>query len=188
MDLSGEGEAAKPGRIIVGDPAPAGGEVLDAALRTVLAHQGKQPSTVIRPLGNNLRQTLCERLAGSGVVRAGPGRTLGIVPARRWPAQDASREAAARQLVIQALVQQRAPGNRTAALTALVHAVNCEHKIVGPRQYGLSGRQLRARAEEIAKGSRAAEAVRKATGEMIAAAGGRHQRRRGRRRGLASRA
>ena len=64
---------------------------------------------------------------------------------------------------------QRAPGNRTAALTALVHAVNCEHKIVDPRQYGLSGRQLRARAEEIAKGSRAAEAVRKATGEMIAA-------------------
>jgi hypothetical protein len=169
VDLSAEGEAGKPGRIIVRDPAPTGDEVLDAALGTVLAHRGKKPSTVIRPLSKNLRQRLYERLAGSGVVRAQQGRTLGIFPARTWPAQDASHEAAVRKLVIQALVQQTAPDKRTAALIALAHALRCEHKIVDPRQYDLSKRQLRARAEEIAKGNWASEAVRKAIGEMIAA-------------------
>src|SRR6202021_2246924 len=46
----------------------------------------------------------------------------------------------------QALVQQAAPEPASAALIALVHALKCEHKIVGP---GLSKRQLRARAEQI---------------------------------------
>jgi hypothetical protein len=68
-----------------------------------------------------------------------------------------------------ALVQQVAPDARTAALIALVHALRCEHKIVDPRQYGLSKRELRARAEQIAKGNWASEAVRKAIDEMIAA-------------------
>jgi hypothetical protein len=49
VDLSGEGEEGKPGRITVREPSPAGDEVLDAALEIVLAHQGKKPSTVIRP-------------------------------------------------------------------------------------------------------------------------------------------
>jgi len=44
-----------------------------------------------------------------------------------------------------------------------------EHKIVDPRRYDLSKRQLRARAKEIAKENRAAEAVRKAIDEIIAA-------------------
>jgi hypothetical protein len=68
-----------------------------------------------------------------------------------------------------ALVQQVAPDARTAALIALVHALRCEHKIVDPRQYGLPKRELRARAEQIAKGNWASEAVRKAIDEMIAA-------------------
>jgi Golgi phosphoprotein 3 (GPP34) len=71
--------------------------------------------------------------------------------------------------VTQALVQQMAPDARTAALIALVHALRCEHKIVDPRQYGLSKRQLRARAEKIATGNWAAEAVRKAIDESTAA-------------------
>jgi hypothetical protein len=58
---------------------------------------------------------------------------------------------------------------RTAALIALLHALRCEHKIVDPRQYGLSKRELTARAGEIAKGNWASEAVRKAIEEMTAA-------------------
>jgi len=64
---------------------------------------------VIRPLSKNLRRTLCERLAGSGVVRAEKSRILGVFPARRWPSQDGSHEAEVRRLVTQALVQQVAP-------------------------------------------------------------------------------
>jgi Golgi phosphoprotein 3 (GPP34) len=169
VELSGEGEAGKTGRIVVRDPSPAGDEVLDGALELLIAHQGSKPSAVIRPLSKNLRHRLYERLAAGGVVRAGQGRILGIFPTHTWPAQDAHHEAQVRLLLTQALVQQQAPDARSAALIALMHALRCEHKIIDPRAYGLSKRQLGARAEEIAKGNWASEAVRKAITEIIAA-------------------
>src|ERR1700693_4350152 len=70
VDLSGEGSAGKPGRLIICDSSPAGDEVLDAALRIVLARTGHRPSAVIRPLGRDLRRTLYERMGAAG---AGPG-------------------------------------------------------------------------------------------------------------------
>jgi Golgi phosphoprotein 3 (GPP34) len=71
--------------------------------------------------------------------------------------------------VTRALVGTAAPDERTAAPIALLHALRCEHKVVDPRSYQLSRRQLRARAAEIAQGNWASEAVRKAIDEMIAA-------------------
>ena len=168
-DLSGEGDEGKPGRIIVRDPSPTGDQVLDAALELLVAHQGSKPSAVIRPLSKDLRRTLYERLAGSGVRRAERGRILGVFPTRRWPAHDAAHEAEACRMVTQALVQQTAPDTRTTALIALVHALGCEHTIVDPRPYGLSKRQIRERAAQIAEGNWASEAVRKVIEEMIAA-------------------
>jgi len=116
VDLSAEGEAGKPGRIIVKDPSPADDDILDAALEILAANQGKKPSVVIRPLSKNLRQALYERLAAAGVVRAERGKILGIFSTRTWPAQDASHEAQARDLLTQALVQQTPPDTRSAAL------------------------------------------------------------------------
>jgi hypothetical protein len=169
VDVTGEGEEGKAGRVIVRDPSPAGDEVLDAALEMLIARQGSKPSAVIRPLSKGLRQRLYERLAASGMVRAGQGRILGLFPAHTWPAQDAHHEAQVRLLLTQALVQQQAPDARSAALIALVHALRYEHQIVDPGAYGLSKRQLRARADEIAGGSWASEAVRTAITEIIAA-------------------
>jgi hypothetical protein len=169
VDLSGEGEDGQPGRIVVRDPSPAGDDILDAALETLAANQGKKPSAVIRPLSKNLRQALYERLAAAGVIRAGRRKTLGIFPTRTWPAQDASHEAQVRDLLTQALVQRTAPDTRSAALIALLHALRCEHKVVDPEPYGLSKRQLAARAEEIAQGNWASGAVRKAIDEMNSA-------------------
>jgi hypothetical protein len=142
VDLSGQWDLGKPGRIIVRDLSPAGDEVLDAALGIVSAHQGKKPSAVIRPLGKNLRRTLYERLALSGVIRAGQGRILGLFPTRTWPAQNVSHRAQVRRRVTQALVQQTAPQARSAALIALLHALRYEHKIVDPRDWELSRQQL----------------------------------------------
>jgi hypothetical protein len=169
VDLSGEGDQGKPGRIIVRDPSPVGDEVLDAALGILVMRQGSKPSTLIRPLSKDLRHGLYQRLAASGMIRAGRGRTLGIFPARTWPALDARHEEQMRQLVTQALVQQTAPDARTAALIALLHVLRCEHKIIDPQHHQLSKRQLRARAEEVAMDSWASEAVRKAISEMVAA-------------------
>ena len=169
VDLSGEQDPGKRGRIIVRDPSPAGDAVLDAALEILIARQGRRPSAVIGPLSKNLRGTLYQRLADRGVVRAERGRIFGVFPVRRWPAQDASDEAEVRRLMTQALVQHEAPDTRTAALIALAHAVGCVDKIVDARQHGLSRRQLRARAAQIAKGNWASAAVRKAIEDMMAA-------------------
>ena len=168
VDITGEQDQGKPGRIIVRDPAPPEDDVLDAALEILAARQGSKPSAVIGPLGKNLRPVLYERLAAGGVLRAGQGRALGIFPTRTWPTQDPGHEAEVRQLVTQALVQTGEPDERTAALIALLHALRCEHKVVDPRSYQLSRRQLRARAAEIAQGNWASEAVRKAIDEMMA--------------------
>jgi hypothetical protein len=169
VDLTGEQDPGKPGRIIVRDPSPLGDAVLDAALEVLLARQGKRPAAVIGPLSKNLRGRLYERLASRGVVRAERSRVFGVFPVRRWPADDASEEAEVRRLMAQALVQQVAPDTRTAALIALAHAVGYVDKIVDARQHGLSNRELRARAAEIAEGNWASEAVRKAIEEMMAA-------------------
>ena len=169
-DLTSEHDAGKPGRLIVRDPSPAGDEILDPAQQTITPQQGKRPAAVIRPLGKNLRQVLYARLASRGVLRAEEGRVLGVFPVHRWPAQDASHEAQVRSLLTDALLQQAVPDARTAALIALAHALRCEHKIVDPAQAGLSRRELRARAQQVANGSWASEAVRKAIDEMTAAA------------------
>ena len=51
----------------------------------------------------------------------------------------------------------------------MLHALRCEHKIIDPRPYQLSRRQLRARAEEVAMDNWASEAIRKVISEMVAA-------------------
>jgi hypothetical protein len=169
VDITGEQDQGKPGRIIVRDPAPPEDAVLATALETLAARRGSKPSAVIGPLGKNLRPVLYERLAAGGVLRAERGRALGIFPTRTWPTQDPGHEAEVRQLVTQALVQPGEPDERTAALIALLHALRCEHKVVDPKPYQLSRRQLRARAAEVAQGNWASEAVRKAIDEMMAA-------------------
>ena len=169
VGLSGEHDHSKPGRIVIRDPSRTGDTVLDTALQIILAHQDKKPSTLIRPLGKDLRHTLYERLASNGMIQTSQQRILGLFPAHRWPAQDSRHETQVRQHLIQVLVQQSTPDEKTAALIALLHALRCEHKIINPGDYGLSRRQVRSRAEQIAKGNWASEAVRKAIQEMTAA-------------------
>jgi hypothetical protein len=172
VDLSGDGDPGRRGRIIVRDPSPADDEVLDAALRILIKHQGSRPYTVIRPLGKNLRKQLYQRLAETGAVRPDRGRVLGIFPTRIWPTQDGTHRERVRQLVTQALVQQEPPDARAAALIALLHALRCEHKIIDPSHYHLSRRQLRARAAQIAEGNWVSEAVRKVITDIKSTAAG----------------
>lgn len=169
VDLSSAADAGKPGRLAVRDPAPAGDVVLDSGLEIVIAHRGKKPSAVIGPLGKNLRSTLYERLAASGLLRAQQASILGIFPARRWPALDTRNEEQARQQLAAALTGQAVPGSRAAVLIALLHALKCEHKVMGSQLDGLSRRELRARAGEIAKGDWASAAVSRVIEETIAA-------------------
>lgn len=169
VDLSHEGDPGKPGRLIVRDSSLTGDSVLDGALAIVIARQGKKASAVIEPLSKHLRRTLYERLTERGLIRAEMGRILGVFPTHTWPTQDAHHEADVRQLITDALVHQTTPDTRTAALIALIHALECEHTVVDPGAYDLSKRQLRARAGEIAKGSWGSEAVRTVIEELLVA-------------------
>jgi hypothetical protein len=169
VDLTAEGDVDKPGRIVVRDPSLTGDEVLDAALEILVDHQGEKPGRALKPLSKNLRRTLYERMTRAGVVRAEEGKILGIFPTHRWPAQDSGHEAEVRQGITQALVQQTTPEARTAALISLLHALRCEGKVADAGDHGLSKRELRKRAGEIAKGSWASEAVRKAIDDTTAA-------------------
>lgn len=169
VSLAGGYDGGKPGRLAICDATPLGDPVLDAAMETAAAHQGKRPATVIKPAARKLRQTLYERLAASGAVYARQDRLLGLFPSHRWPAQDPGHKAAVRRLVTEALLGQTAPDTRTAALIGLLHALRCEHKVVDPAQGGLSRRQLRARAQEIADSDQVSRAVRKVIEDTAAA-------------------
>ena len=103
------------------------------------------------------------------MVRAEEGTILGVFPTHRWPAQDSSHEAEVRQSITQALVQQTTPQARIGALISLLHALRCEDKVVDPGEHGLSKRELRKRARDIATGSWASEAVRRAIDDTTAA-------------------
>src|SRR5690349_6908494 len=65
VDISGDGEPGRRGRIVIRDPSPSGEQVLDAALQTLIALEGKKPSAVVQPLGKNLRPVLYQRLTDS---------------------------------------------------------------------------------------------------------------------------
>ena len=67
VDVSGDQDQGRRGRIIVRDPSPPGNEVLGAALQTLVKRQGRMPSAVIRPLGKMLRRVLYPRRAARGV-------------------------------------------------------------------------------------------------------------------------
>ncbi|HEX6870514.1 MAG TPA: GPP34 family phosphoprotein [Micromonosporaceae bacterium] len=169
VDLSGDRDGGRPGRLVVRDSTPTGDAVLDEALGQVAEHQGDKPATVLRPLSRDLRRRLYQRLAGTGVLRAEDGRILGIFPTHRWPARNANHEAQVRRDLVQALVEGTTPDARTAALIALTHALRCEEKAVDAKDHSLTKRELRARAAQIANGDWASAAVRTAIDQMTAA-------------------
>lgn len=169
VDVTGDRDTGPTGRLVVRDRTPTGDAVLDAALAVVDEHQGKKPSAAIRPLSKKLRQTLYQRLANRGIVRAEHHSVLGIFSTHRWPAQDAQHETEVRGQITEALVNGTTPDQRTAALIALLHVLRWEHKIVDPHQHGITKAELRDRADQIAQSDWASEAVRKAINELIAA-------------------
>jgi Golgi phosphoprotein 3 (GPP34) len=150
----------------VRDGSPTGDELLDHALGVVSGKQGKKPPVVLGPLGKNLRERLYARLTECGILRAQHDKVLGLFPRHRWPTASADHEATVRRALVAGLVTGTTPDPRDAALVALLHALRLTHKIVVPKDHGLSRRVLDRRAAEVAKGSWASEAVRHAVDAM----------------------
>jgi hypothetical protein len=163
LDITTEG---KPGRLQVLDGSPTGDLILDERLSTVVNKPGKKPKDQIGPLSKHLRDQLLTRLAQKGVLEADQGKVLGLFPVTRWPAKDARHEMEVRTQLESVLTQGLAPDQRTAALIALLSALNVVPKVITD---AVDNRALKQRAKEIADSDWAAAAVKKAVAEMQAA-------------------
>jgi hypothetical protein len=162
--VAGKGETVRAGRLVL-QPGPAlEHPVLAGGLATVEGREGRKPEQVIDALGKGLRDRLADGLVDAGVLRREKHRVLGVFPARRLPAQDVAHEATVREQ-IRAALDGATPGERTAALIALLSALNAVTTVFDVPDK----RAARRRAREIAEGQWAAAAVRKAVEAVYAA-------------------
>ena len=148
-------EGARPG-----DP------VLTAAWATV-GEKERSAQGLVEKLGKGLDETLCDRLAERGILERRDDKVLGLFPRTRWPARDSSHEDAVRRALTTVLVDGNEPDPRTGALVALLYAVDRAHKTV-PHD-GVTDREVKKRAKEVAEGQWAAKAVKDAIAAATAA-------------------
>lgn len=126
----------------------------------VVAAKPRTAQDLVGRLGKDAQQVLAERLVARGILERVDGKVLGLFPTRRWPTADATREQEVRRALVAVLVQGLEPDPRTGALVALLHATDRAHQVVDHE--GLSSREVRRRAKQIAEGAWAAKAVRDA--------------------------
>lgn len=161
VDVVDGGRWGSGPRVAVLDARPLGDPVLDEALaRTAAKGRPVAASSLLTSLAKGLPDALRSRLAARGILRTESGRVLGIFPTVRWPAADSRHEATVRAALWDVVVRGRVPTDREACLVGLLHAVDQV-----PKQFaaeGLSARQLRERAQALARGNVGADAVRRA--------------------------
>ncbi len=167
VGVTGPGDSAKPGRVVVRNPTATGSSVLDGALAILTARQGDRPKSVVPKLAKGLRARLLADLVAAGMLRAEQGRVLGIFPVGRWPAVERAHEAGVRQGLHEVLVAGRTPTAREVELVGLLSAVDAVPAVL--RGVSLPKGELRARAKALAQGNIAGEAVRQALAEVQAA-------------------
>lgn len=139
------------------------GEASDPLLAEAIAAIGEKPRSpqdLVNRLGRDLPDRLCERLVARGLLRREQHKLMGLFPRTRWQAADARHEQALRAAVQRILVEGQKPDERVATVIAVLSAADVLTKVIdrGP----LSNKELKRRAEDIAAGGWATEAVRKA--------------------------
>ncbi|MBJ7357645.1 MAG: GPP34 family phosphoprotein [Nocardioides sp.] len=145
-------------KVRVTGPAPEDRVLADAL--DVVAEKERPAQSLVERLGKGLVQTLGDRLADRGILERRESRMLGMLPRTRWPAVNSNHEAEVRRTLTSVLVQGTTPDPRTGALVAVLAAVDRVHKVVD--HDGMSRREVKRRAAEIAEGAWAASGVRSA--------------------------
>jgi hypothetical protein len=140
--------------------------ILADALATI-AEKERPASSLVDRLGKGLRDVLADRLVQRGLLEKREDKVLGLFPRTRWPAADSAHEDDVRRRLQATLVQGAEPDERTAALAALLHAVDRAHQTVdrGP----VPAKEVRQRAKALAEGQWGAKAVRDAVAAAMAA-------------------
>ena len=148
----------KAPKVTVSGPAPEDRVLADAL--DVVAEKERSAQDLVQRFGKGLVQTLGDRMADRGIVERRQTRLLGMLPRTRWPAAHSSHEQALRRSLTSVLVQGTTPDARTGALVAVLSAIDRAHKVVD--HDGLSRREVKKRAKEVADGDWAATGVRNA--------------------------
>jgi hypothetical protein len=141
-------------------PAAAPSDPALAEALALVAEKERTAQDLVGRLGKGRREPFFERLEAAGILQRQDDRVMGLFPRRRWPTRDGAHEADVRRRLGDALLRGVMPENRTAALIAVLSAMDLAHKVVDSD--GLSRRQVKARAKEIADGDWAAKAVKDA--------------------------
>lgn len=159
------GADARPGRLVP-LPAPAPGDAeLTTAVQVLTERAGRKPKDLLGPLGKGLKDRLLQRLAAEGMLTAQRGKLLGLIPTTRWPASDPEPENEVRARLWRVLVDGDEPDPRTAALVSVLSATDVVTTVLP----GTDEPSVKRRAQRIAEGQWAPEAVRKAVAETEAA-------------------
>ncbi len=184
VDLAGDGNGGRVGRIVVRDASPIGNALLDDALAVVRSREGSTPKALIGPIARTKpADAALAVLAERGLLRREEGRILGIFPTTRWPAADSRHEDAVRTELWRVLVDGAAPDERAGALVALLSATGQTGRVLAAG--GTRGapavteddrtwtpterRAVDRRAKELASGSWAGDATRTYVQEIAAA-------------------
>lgn len=140
------------------------GAVLDdpllASSLDLIAARPRTAQDLVKRLGKAGRSDLFALLVDQGRVGIERGSVFGVFPTTRHPADDTAYEDDLRTEVTAALVEGQSPTERTAAVISVLAAIDRAHKVVD--RHGLSRRDVKRRAKEIADGDWAAKAVRDA--------------------------
>ncbi|MCM3849106.1 GPP34 family phosphoprotein [Pseudonocardia sp. DR1-2] len=143
--------------VTVVDPTPTGAGHLDTVLAEAAAGQVKV-STLLRRTRAGAPGRTIAALVERGVLRRRRTRLLGLVPAHRYPTQDASARSEIRTRLADAVLDGHEPDERTAALIGVLHAARLWRRALPAGRR----RQVRTRMGDIAKGQAVGPAVRKA--------------------------
>ncbi|MBA0124863.1 GPP34 family phosphoprotein [Haloechinothrix sp. YIM 98757] len=166
VDITEKGTKKRSTRLRVhADAAPTGDAVLDTAHRKAVKYDGRVPRDAVAGLHRKLARTVRAALTERGVLREEKRAVAGIIPVRRWPAEEPHHEHAIRQRLHEVLVTGADPDERTAALIALLSAGGMISRVVDKQHRKAAKR----RAGEIAEGDWASEAVRAALAAITTA-------------------
>ncbi|WP_018157167.1 GOLPH3/VPS74 family protein [Demetria terragena] len=136
--------------------------ILQGAL-AIIANKPQPAGSLVGPIGKGVSDSLLARLAERGILHRQDDKVLGLFSRTRWPANDSRHEVQVRQDISRALVGGEVPQPRTAALIALLHSAN-ELSVLD--NGGMSAKEVKARAGQIAEGDWAGGAVGKAVQDV----------------------
>jgi Golgi phosphoprotein 3 GPP34 len=156
-------------RVVVLDRQTVGEPLADEALARIAAEdRARKPGHWVTKLAKQARPRILDKLVAEGVLTVEKDRVLWVFPRTKYPSasgEPPAAEADARQRMRDAILGQGSVQPRTAALCALVAAIDLDRKVFAD----LERRRVKARLQEIGEDSWAAAAVRKTIEEIQAA-------------------